>query len=199
MIFSVLYLVERDLPATGKIFITRPFRFFAVSGGFILLLFLTYEADFQQFEWERLLKGNFYQPWAGNINFAVLMLFTLLFVVLTIRGFSRQSWSERFVTLLPVFVLLLLISGRQHNDFMAMVLANIYLLTWGIAYLVEGIQMRSMGFVNLGMLFILVLATARFFDTEWDFIIKGIAFIVLGLGFLIANWILSKRLKSKSP
>lgn len=196
--FSMFYLLGDSIKIGGKIFITRPFRAFAVSGSFVLLLFLTYEADFQAFDWAKLFNGSFYLPWAGHVNFIILIFFSICFLWLLSRKILTQSWSERFATFLPLFTLLILIISRQSSDFQAMVMANIYLLAWGILYLVEGIQARHMGLINLGMLFILVLATARFFDTEWDFIVKGIAFIVLGLGFLAANWLLSKRIKLKS-
>jgi hypothetical protein len=51
-----------------------------------------------------------------------------------------------------------------------------------------------MVWVNIGMFFILTLATARFFDTHWSLLIKGVIFVLLGVGFLIANIMLSRRL-----
>ena len=46
---------------------------------------------------------------------------------------------------------------------------------------------------NLGMLVITVLAVARFFDSDLAFVIRGIAFIAIGLGFLATNIVLFKR------
>jgi hypothetical protein len=43
------------------------------------------------------------------------------------------------------------------------------------------------------MLVIAVLAIARFFDTELEFVVRGIAFIAIGLGFLVTNLIVFKR------
>jgi hypothetical protein len=43
------------------------------------------------------------------------------------------------------------------------------------------------------MVVIAVLATARFFDTDLEFVVRGIAFILIGLGFLVTNLIVFKR------
>jgi hypothetical protein len=43
------------------------------------------------------------------------------------------------------------------------------------------------------MLVIAILATARFFDTDLEFVVRGVAFIAIGLGFLATNVIVFKR------
>lgn len=89
----------------------------------------------------------------------------------------------------------MLLIGPAENHWMPRLLANVFLLLWGISYLYSGIQHSRMGLVNLGMLIILMLIAFRFFDTEWSYLAKGIAFVLLGIAFLTVNWLLSKRLK----
>jgi hypothetical protein len=43
------------------------------------------------------------------------------------------------------------------------------------------------------MLVIAALALARFFDSDFEFVVRGIAFIVIGVGFLVTNLIVFKR------
>lgn len=92
-------------------------------------------------------------------------------------------------------MLLLLLIGPAAGDGLPRFLANVFLLLWGVSYLYPGIQHSRMGLVNLGMLIILTLIAFRFFDTEWSYLTKGIAFVLLGIAFLTVNWVLSKRLK----
>jgi hypothetical protein len=75
-------------------------------------------------------------------------------------------------------------------------LANAFLFGYGLFYIKTGIQKHQMTFVNVGMLFISALIIARFFDTDWSFVIKGIAFVLLGIGFLSVNVLLSRKLKA---
>ena len=46
---------------------------------------------------------------------------------------------------------------------------------------------------NLGMLVVAILAIARFFDSEFEFAVRGIAFIAIGLGFLATNFVVFKK------
>ena len=45
------------------------------------------------------------------------------------------------------------------------------------------------------MIVIAGLVVVRFFDTEVGFVAKGLAFIAVGVGFLVANVIMARRLK----
>ncbi|MDX1939375.1 MAG: DUF2157 domain-containing protein [Saprospiraceae bacterium] len=198
LIFSLFYLLGQKL-FTHSAFIYRPFQVFAVSGAFITLLFYTYATfnfDASSFDAYAIVFGKRYEQWAGLINFTVLIIIALSFLFLFFQNFIQRKLSVHFIAFLPFFAAILLLIGRANQSGLVTVLANLFLLAWGIAYLVEGIRERKMGWVNLGMLFILVLATARFFDTDWSFVVKGVAFIILGAAFLTANWVLARRLKS---
>lgn len=199
LIFSTFYLLApHDDSHNQSNLVQRPFEVFAIVGGFVLLMVFTYDAYFEPFHLSQLLFGAYYAAWAGSINFAVLCLLSIGASILFVRHYKRFSLPGLLVAVLPIFIAILLMVSRVIGPFVAMLLVNVYVLSWGIAWLILGIRQARMGAVNLGMLVILVLATARFFDTDWSFIIKGIAFIALGLGFLAANWVLSKRIKLKS-
>jgi hypothetical protein len=46
---------------------------------------------------------------------------------------------------------------------------------------------------NFGLLVIVALALARFFDSDLSFVSRGLGFIAVGIGFLVANVILFKK------
>jgi len=52
---------------------------------------------------------------------------------------------------------------------------------------------QNMQKMNAGLLVLAALIMARFFDSQFGFVIRGIAFIVLGIGFLAANVCLVRR------
>ncbi len=190
-LLSPLLSLENDaLPAF------RPFRFTAAVGTFILLFVLTYNADFGDFYATELWQGKNYDTWAGHINFVVLLLLAFGYGWLVYRQKPLQIIDNLPITLLPFFaILLFLISQIGPGDWLSKSLANLYLLTWGILLLRTGIRARDMARINLGMFVLLSVIAARFFDTNWSLVVKGIAFVLLGMGFLLANVRLARRVK----
>jgi hypothetical protein len=72
-------------------------------------------------------------------------------------------------------------------------LIKCYALWLGIDILMRGIRSNSIARANFGLLLIAVLAISRFFDTDLSFVTRGIGFIVVGAGFLVANILLFKK------
>ncbi len=56
-----------------------------------------------------------------------------------------------------------------------------------------GIRANDLRLINIGMLMLAVLVLARFFDSDINFIIKGSVFIVIGMGFLVTNFVILRR------
>ncbi len=71
------------------------------------------------------------------------------------------------------------------NEAFALILFNLYLFVLGLATTISGIRNGHLGTVNAGMLILAVLIVARFFDSDLGFVIRGLAFILVGLGFFI--------------
>jgi uncharacterized membrane protein len=82
-----------------------------------------------------------------------------------------------------------------HGALAATVLFDLYLLSLGVCTLVAGIRRSRIGTVNAGMLVVAALVVARFFDSELGFVVRGLAFVAVGIGFLVTNLVLMKRMK----
>jgi uncharacterized membrane protein len=74
----------------------------------------------------------------------------------------------------------------------AAMLFNVYLLALGLATLTAGVRKRRLGVVNGGMVVLAALILARFFDSDLGFVVRGVAFIVVGALFLATNLVLVK-------
>ena len=72
-------------------------------------------------------------------------------------------------------------------------LFNFYVFATGVALLVMGVRRHQLGTVNGGMLILSALVLCRFFDSDLGFVLRGVVFIALGAGFLIANFLLLRR------
>lgn len=196
VVLGLMFLVESlGPPARHSNPVFQPFRTFAVVAVYVFLLVLTYLDDYKPVSIEQLWKGNGYAPWAVWTNLAVWIALAGSYVFMLGRRWKELPVQGRLAALFPAFLLLLLLAGPYADDWLPRLAANAYLLAWGVAYLYSGIRYTRMGLVNLGMLIILSLIAFRFFDTDWSYLAKGIAFVGLGLAFLGGNWVLSKRVK----
>ncbi len=193
---SVFCLLSSVLFPPGRNLVRQPFLVFGLAGVFIMLIICAYGARVPGFNFDRLWGTLEYPLWAALTNFAVLTLLALAWIILGWThwksiGFSLESGLLfGFPLMLALYAVF---SNGQEKDLPAIILANLYGLAIGVAYLREGIRSNSLPDLNIGMLFILALAVTRFFDADWSLIVKGVAFILLGIAFLLANLYIAKR------
>jgi uncharacterized membrane protein len=85
---------------------------------------------------------------------------------------------------------------REHDNsyaFAASVIFNLFALLLGVELLARGVRADSTARANFGLLVIVALAMARFFDSDLSFVTRGLGFIAVGVGFLVANVILFRK------
>ena len=75
----------------------------------------------------------------------------------------------------------------------AVILINIFVFTIGLYTIWNGSNLDNLGILNYGLLIITALVVCRFFDTDLSFVMRGILFILVGLGFFTANYVTIKR------
>lgn len=75
----------------------------------------------------------------------------------------------------------------------AAIVVSIYLFFLSITVIMRGLRNMEIGRLNAGMVLLAALILARFFDTSFSFIAKGLVFTLLGLCFLLSNWWLLRR------
>ncbi len=192
---SVLYLVGDRWYLSDNNIVGRPFQAFAVAGIFIFCMILGYDWPDESAQLNAWVNGLRYAPWAGKINFLVWVGIATAWVFLMISGYRKEGRIPPFASFFPLLVLVGYLITRQSDQVIPIILANLYLLIFGIHYIRRGINRQAMTLVNLGMFFIASLIVARFFDTDWSFVVKGVVFVILGVCFLGVNVLLSRRLK----
>ena len=88
------------------------------------------------------------------------------------------------------------VGEREHDSpyaLAAAVVFNVYALLLGVELIARGIRANSMARANFGLLVIVALALARFFDSDLSFVSRGLGFIAVGIAFLVANVIFFKK------
>jgi hypothetical protein len=63
----------------------------------------------------------------------------------------------------------------------------------GIFAIRIGSRTNRFSILNYGLLIITILIACRFFDTDISFIIRGLLFVGIGVGFFAANYMMHKK------
>lgn len=85
--------------------------------------------------------------------------------------------------------------GRWDDDAYGL-WASAYLALVGLVALREGFRRESAGWANVGLGVLALLIVFRFFDSNLPLLFRGLAFVAVGVAFLVANRILSRRLRA---
>jgi len=116
----------------------------------------------------------------------------VLFYFLLIAKYYYIDKKEKTLDLVLVFPLLYIFSIYL----VRLYLYDLVILAFGAYYIWKGFKSERSLVVNYGLAVISVEIAIRFFDSSYPFIIKGIVFILLGIGFFAANYFILKQKKN---
>jgi hypothetical protein len=173
----------------------RPHPFVAAGwiGILSLAVFLSFQDRWRTQRWQNavdLIPRHYPDVLATGIQIA-WVLAAFLFAAYAVW----KEWKVNFApaAFAPIALVAWGIAKQTGDPLIPSLLLNVFMLALGIFTLLRGIRAGHIFEANLGMLVIAILAIARFFDSDFEFFLRGIAFIVIGLGFLVTNLVLFKR------
>lgn len=191
--FACLYLLGELKFKYSPTLWQQPFKTVGVAGMLVLSFMLTYEWPWRGIGWKHYRHTAGYNEMAGYFDYIVaagVVLAALYLLYVHIR--KKDAYSVLYGSAV-VFSLLGYVFAQFTGTMTAMLLNNAYLLVLGIYTVVNGIHLRKLGVTNGGMLILSLLAVMRFFDSDIGFLPKGIAFILVGAGFLVSNVLILKK------
>ncbi len=97
------------------------------------------------------------------------------------------------INFLFIVYLLIYLLGLTAGSISATILCNILVGALGILTIREGAKTEHLGILNYGLLILSVLIVCRFFDLNISFVIRGLMFILIGIGFFAANYFMMNR------
>ena len=77
-------------------------------------------------------------------------------------------------------------------------LINVAVLALGVFTLLRGVRRDSLFSMNEGAVLIAALVVCRYFNDDYGFVARGVAFIMIGCGFLVMNWIVMNRRRKQA-
>lgn len=186
--FSGFILLGQLPQFAGKKLMSNGWLVVGSGSMIIMLLFLT-------FEWPDL-DGHDMTWWLGPELFTWIALFAgttyLLYVNGRRLGYANLlSKSYTYLAFIPLLIVGLYSPGLSR------VFTNVLLLVLGAYTIREGALSERLWQMNYGLLILSVLIICRFFDTEMSFVIRGLLFVAIGLGFFGMNYYVMKKRKAE--
>ena len=193
--FALLYMLGSLWFNEGRTFWQRPLQTLGALGVIVLAIVLTFEDPWDHYwrcaTWLALLNG----PATGWVQVGILVLWPLAAIGLWAYSWVRREPITLLFGALPVLGIIGSMLASAKAGVVILILMNLYVFALGVALIVLGVRDRRLGVVNLGMLITAALVIARFFDADLSFILRGLAFIAVGVGFLVTNVVLIRRTK----
>ena len=150
---------------------------------------------------------SFKDIWPGAIAWsAIHWPVYVLAVGLLCASFALLAWALRrkadfnvFVAVLPIVALLAygieaVLLGGSEGRIIAAITFNLYAFALALSTAFRGIRQRAFATLNGGLLILTALIIARFVDSDFSIVARGIAFVVMGCVMLGANfWLLKAK------
>jgi uncharacterized membrane protein len=183
-LFGLLFLAGTRWWGEASAAWQRPLQNVGALGGVGLSLVLSFIDPWPKVNWILTDKK------LAALELAMVAVISVAALVLWVRCWTRRAGHEVMLGAVPFLAVFAWICAMQGSAPMAAALFNIFLCTLGIGTLVIGLRERRLGIVNGGMVVLAAVILCRFFDANLGFAFRGVAFILIGIGFLVTNLVL---------
>lgn len=188
-LFGLFYLIGGTDFLTPEKLRNNSYKLIGALGTTVLLLTLSFD-----FFWETLRTKDFlFNEVLVAPEFLVAAVLSIVAGILLFLQYKNRRIRD-VKPFAPVFLLFILIFVLGLFSPLAGILINLLVLALGILTIREGALQNHLGILNYGLLIITALVICRFFDTDLSFVIRGLLFVSVGVGFFATNyWMLKKR------
>ena len=189
-LFGIYYLVGNSWSTNQKGQRT-PYTYYGSLGTVVLLLIMSYDSIWEEIRQESLV----FTELLSTTEFWVTVVLSIIAGGLLLRYVRKHSISK-LPPIAPVFAVFILIYIIGLYSAVAVILVNILILVVGLAITRKGARQDHLGILNYGLLIIAALVLCRFFDERLSFILRGTLFVLVGIGFFLANYQMLKKRKA---
>jgi hypothetical protein len=193
-LFSIFYaLGERRTDGEADAW-RLPLRWAGFNGTVVCALLFTMKWVWNGFSYSYYVPPNNLLSWPAAPEHLVMLALAApagAFFVNAVRTRSRETALFRALPALCFAFYFYRVSGGTPEP--ALVVFNAYALALSLTLIRSGIVAGRLAAANRGILLLAALVGLRFFDSDIDFIFKGIVFLLLGAGFLTTNVVLLRK------
>ncbi len=197
-LFAVMYLAGSYWFDESPSVFQKPLQVVGLGGIVVLTFIFTYEWPWDNIGWShyRYRYGYFeLAAWTDYLLVAGLPFACAALLAMSVR--RGHAWRILYGVMPVVAVLGYTLAALEVDEHVCLLIFNAYMFALGVGTIIWGVRESAIGIVNGGMVILTVLIVARFFDSDLGLIARGVAFILIGIGFLVTNLILIKRGKPR--
>ena len=188
--FGVFYLIGNLSCFHRKSLIFNGFKTFGLGGTVVTLLVMSFKPT-----WKALYVNHY--SFSNLITTPVFIANVIFFLLACVLLFTQKKDKTLKEIRLPEITFLVFIAIFILGSFteMAFILVNLLILSLAFLLIRDGSRRMKMGVLNSGLIVIALLTACRSFDIDIKFVVKGILFVLVGIGFFAANWLMLKKKK----
>jgi hypothetical protein len=175
--YFVLLLSLDELPEP----LLMPAKIIGVLGGLVTIMILTFE-DMWNYLDNPVTVG-------GGIMIVIMLAAAIFFAVRVFRQDKLKFSLVASLTFLCILRFLWATCDLSYFPYSVILMGftNMLLFLIGVGFIVYGVKNASLLLSNIGMIAVCALIVMRFFDSDLDFLWRGIIFLLLGAALLLVN------------
>jgi uncharacterized membrane protein len=129
---------------------------------------------------------------------AACAVFATIITIRLARAGKRAAAAAASAALLVVLLHALAMMDTTGVSEGGWIAFNLWLLALGVLAVIEGLSALELGTTNRGLAALAALIAARFFDTDLNFLARGLAFVAFGLACFAVNIWLMRRVRKRA-
>jgi len=188
--YGMFYLFSNTKFFDDKKLISNGFRIIGSLASISLLLSLSFN-----WFWVGLVKDDINMSIFNSLSSYVALVIILIGITIFIYNSKTKKINNYDLIGLSFIPFIAIFFIGFAFPITSQVLVNIMILTISVLTIHKGAKQNHLGILNYGLLILTGLIICRFFDTDISFVIRGLMFIGVGIGFFIANYTMIKKRK----
>ncbi len=164
------------------------YRIIGAIGSFIALIVMSFKSN-----WEKLaVKSHPFDALSISPEFVTFALLFALAAGLLYHEVRKRGLAELKIMEFSWLLFLLIFLLGFFTTF-SVYLINLAVFATGVMMIREGAGKNNLSTLNSGMMVITILLICRSFDIDLTYVVKGLMFVGVGIGFFVTNWWMLKK------
>jgi len=187
MLFGLFYNLGKIPVYSNQQLRRNSFLLIGSFGTIVLLLILSFNMIWKEMQYELI-----------SVYSQEMIISVVLFICATgLLLYSKKSQkSPKFNLFQYVFLLFVIVFVIGNGNYgLGTIFTNVLVFTLGVFVVKIGADSFRFSVLNYGLLIISAMIVCRFFDTDMSFVLRGILFVAVGLGFFLINYFMLKKQK----
>ena len=185
MLFGAFYNLGKLKPFNRQQLRRNGYVIIGSLGMIALLVILSFNIIWKEMLSEEILFHS------QEVIITIVLFFTALLLLVNALKDKLNQGFNLFQYAFLVFALLFILGSC--SEAIGAILTNILAITLGLFAIKIGAETFRFSVLNYGLLIISMIIVCRFFDTNISFVLRGVLFVLVGLGFFIANYTILKK------